>query len=184
MTDMVEVIIDSIRVSLMSQQRIVILREVDDERYLPIWIGTPEADSITIALQEVEVARPLTHDLVKNIFNSFDARILRVEVVALQEDTFYGNIVAEVDGRTVNIDSRPSDALALAVRAHVPIMVSKTVMDMAGIIPEEDMQEEGEELGEGEGVEAGSERLSVFEDFLENLEIDQDEEENGGEETD
>lgn len=184
MTDMVEVIIDSIRVSLMSQQRIVILREVDDERYLPIWIGTPEADSITIALQEVEVARPLTHDLVKNIFNSFDARVLRVEVVALQEDTFYGNIVAEVDGRTVNIDSRPSDALALAVRAHVPIMVSKTVMDMAGIIPEDDMQEEGEELGEVEGVESGSERLSVFEDFLENLELDQDEEENGGEETD
>ena len=184
MTDMVEVIIDSIRVSLMSQQRIVILREVDDERYLPIWIGTPEADSITIALQEVEVARPLTHDLVKNIFNSFNARLLRVEVVALQEDTFYGNIVAEVDGRTVNIDSRPSDALALAVRAHVPIMVTKTVMDMAGIIPEDDMQEEGEELGEGEGVESGSERLSVFEDFLENLELDQDEEENGGEETD
>jgi len=184
MTDMVEVIIDSIRVSLMSQQRIVILREVDDERYLPIWIGTPEADSITIALQEVEVARPLTHDLVKNIFNSFDARLLRVEVVALQEDTFYGNIVAEVDGRTVNIDSRPSDALALAVRAHVPIMVAKTVMDMAGIIPEDDMQEEGEELGEVEGVESGSERLSVFEDFLENLELDQDEEENGGEEKD
>lgn len=184
MTDMVEVVIDSIRVSLMSQQRIVILREVDDERYLPIWIGTPEADSITIALQEVEVARPLTHDLVKNIFNSFDARLLRVEVVALQEDTFYGNIVAEVDGRTVNIDSRPSDALALAVRAHVPIMVSKTVMDMAGIIPENDLQEESEELGEGDGVEAGSERLSVFEDFLENLELDQDEEENGGEETD
>lgn len=184
MTDMIEVIIDSIRVSLMSQQRIVILREVDDERYLPIWIGTPEADSITIALQEVEVARPLTHDLVKNIFNSFDARLLRVEVVALREDTFYGNIVAEVDGRTVNIDSRPSDALALAVRAHVPILVSKIVMDTAGIIPEEDMQEEGEELVDGEGVEASSERLSVFKDFLENLEIDPDEEENGGEEAD
>jgi hypothetical protein len=181
MTDMVEVVIDSIRVSLMSQQRIVILREIDDERYLPIWIGTPEADSITIALQEVEVARPLTHDLVKNIFNSFDARILRVEVVALRDDTFYGNIVAEVDGRTLNIDSRPSDALALAVRSHVPILVSRSVMDMAGIIPEEDMQEEGEELTELEAPEAGSERLSVFEDFLENLEIDQDEEEDGGE---
>lgn len=181
MTDMVEVVIDSIRVSLMSQQRIVILREIDNERYLPIWIGTPEADSITIALQEVEVARPLTHDLVKNIFNSFDARILRVEVVALRDDTFYGNIVAEVDGRTMNIDSRPSDALALAVRSHVPILVSRSVMDMAGIIPEEDMQEEGEELTELETSEAGSERLSVFEDFLENLEIDQDEEEDGGE---
>ncbi len=174
MTEMVEVVIDSIRVSLMSQQRIVILREVDDERYLPIWIGTPEADSITIALQEVEVARPLTHDLVKNIFNSLDARVLRVEVVALQDDTFYGNIVAELNGRTVNIDSRPSDALALAVRTHVPIMVTKSVMDSAGIIPEEDMQEEGEDILEA--PEVGSERLSVFEDFLENLETDPDEE--------
>ncbi len=178
MTEMVEVVIDSIRVSLMSQQRIVILREVDDERYLPIWIGTPEADSITIALQEVEVSRPLTHDLVKNIFNSLDARVLRVEVVALRDDTFYGNIVVELDGRTVNIDSRPSDALALAVRTHVPIMVTRSVMDTAGIIPEEDMQEEGEEIFET--PEPGSERLSIFEDFLENLETDLDDDDKGG----
>ena len=183
MTEMVEVVIDSIRVSLMSQQRIVILREVDDERYLPIWIGTPEADSITIALQEVEVSRPLTHDLVKNIFTSMNAQVLRVEVVALRDDTFYGNIVAELDGRTVNIDSRPSDALALAVRTHVPIMVTRSVMDTAGIIPEEDMQEEGEEIVDA--PEAGSERLSVFEDFLENLETDPEDEDNdGGEDAD
>ncbi len=183
MTEMVEVVIDSIRVSLMSQQRIVILREVDDERYLPIWIGTPEADSITIALQEVEVSRPLTHDLVKNIFTSLNAQVLRVEVVALRDDTFYGNIVVELDGRTVNIDSRPSDALAVAVRTHVPIMVTRSVMDTAGIIPEEDMQEEGEEIFDA--PEAGSERLSVFEDFLENLETDPDDEDNdGGEDAD
>lgn len=181
MSDMVEVVIDSIRVSLMSQQRIVILREIDNERYLPIWIGTPEADSITIALQEVEVARPLTHDLVRNIFNSLDARLLRVEVVALRDDTFYGNIVAELDGRTLNIDSRPSDALALAVRAHVPILVDRSVMDSAGIIPEEDLQEDEMETAQGEAPEVGSERLSVFEDFLENLEVE-DDEENGGEE--
>lgn len=181
MSDMVEVVIDSIRVSLMSQQRIVILREIDNERYLPIWIGTPEADSITIALQEVEVARPLTHDLVKNIFNSLDARLLRVEVVALRDDTFYGNIVAEVDGRTLNIDSRPSDALALAVRAHVPILVDRSVMDTAGIVPEEDMQEEEMDEVQGEVPEVGSERLSVFEDFLENLE-EEDGEEDGNEE--
>ena len=129
MSDMVEVVIDSIRVSLMSQQRIVILREQDAERYLPIWIGVYEAESITIALQEVEVARPLTHDLVKNIFNTLNARVLRVEVIALRDDTFYGNIVAEVDDRTLNIDSRPSDALALAVRAHVPILVARSWMD-------------------------------------------------------
>ena len=183
MTEMVEVVIDSIRVSLMSQQRIVILREVDDERYLPIWIGTPEADSITIALQEVEVSRPLTHDLVKNIFTSLNAQVLRVEVVALRDDTFYGNIVVELNGHTVNIDSRPSDALALAVRTHVPIMVTRSVMDTAGIIPEEDMQEEGEEIIDA--PEAGSERLSVFEDFLENLETDPDDEDNdGGEDAD
>ncbi len=171
--DMVEVIIDSIRVSLMSQQRIVILREVDAERYLPIWIGIYEAESITIALQEVEVARPLTHDLLKNIFQDMNARIVRVEVIALRDDTFYGNIVAEVNGRTMDIDSRPSDALALAVRAHVPILVSRSVMDMAGIIPEADMQEEGEV--EGEDIES-PERLSVFEDFLEKLENEEAEE--------
>ena len=78
MEDMVEVVIDSIRVSLMSQQRIVILREQDEERYLPIWIGVYEAESITIALQEVEVARPLTHDLIKNMFNQLNARVIRV----------------------------------------------------------------------------------------------------------
>jgi hypothetical protein len=181
MTEMVEVVIDSIRVSLMSQQRIVILRELDNERYLPIWIGTPEADSITIALQEVEVSRPLTHDLVKNIFNSLEARVLRVEVVALREDTFYGNIVVEIDGRTVNIDSRPSDALAIAVRAHVPILVTQSVMDTAGIIPEEDLQEGEEDILDA--PEAGSERLSVFEDFFDSMSSEPDDEENGDDDT-
>lgn len=174
MSDMVEVVIDSIRVSLMSQQRIVILREKSAERYLPIWIGIYEAESITIALQEVEVARPLTHDLMKNIFNELNARVLQVEVVALRDDTFYGNIIAEVDGRKLTIDSRPSDALAIAVRTHVPIYVAQTVMDTAGITPEEDLQVEGEEKAAGEEGPAGEgeERLSVFEDFLEGLNMD------------
>lgn len=179
MSDMIEVVIDSIRVSLMSQQRIVILRESDAERYLPIWIGVYEAEAITIALQEVEVARPLTHDLLKNIFGALDARILRVEVTALRDDTFFGNIVAEVDGRTLNIDARPSDALNLAVRVHVPILVAREVMDAAGIIPEEDMQEEskGESAAAEEDIEASEERLSIFEDFLEGLDIEPDDEE-------
>jgi bifunctional DNase/RNase len=181
--DMVEVIIDSIRVSLMSQQRIVILREVGAERYLPIWIGVYEAEAITIALQEVEVSRPLTHDLIRNIFNNLDAEVVRVEVIALREDTFFGNIVVETDSTSINIDSRPSDALALAVRTNVPIMVSRSVMDMAGIIPEKDLQEEGEE-GIVEEVEPSEERLSVFEDFLEGLgkEPDKDEDEEDDEE--
>jgi bifunctional DNase/RNase len=177
MSDMLEVVIDSIRVSLMSQQRIVILREKDNERYLPIWIGVYEAEAITIALQEVEVARPLTHDLLKSIFQQLNARILRVEVVSLHDDTFYGNIVAEKDGNLLNIDSRPSDALAIAVRAHVPILVDRSVMDTAGIVPEEDVREEpSTEAAQPavEPVEDSEDRLSIFEDFLEGLDIDKD----------
>jgi bifunctional DNase/RNase len=188
MSDMIEVVIDSIRVSLMSQQRIVILRERDAERYLPIWIGVYEAEAITIALQEVEVARPLTHDLLKNIFQQLNAHVIRVEVVALRDDTFYGNIVAEANGRTLQIDSRPSDALAVAVRTHVPVYVARSVMDTAGIVPEEDLQEESpaKALPANEPEAEGSEeRLSVFQDFLEKLDLynlDQDEREEDNDE--
>lgn len=181
---MIEVVIDSIRVGLMSQQRVVILREMDAERYLAIWIDPYMAEQITFALQEVEVARPMTHDLIRDMLRTLDARVVRVEVQSLKADVFYGNIVVEVDGRNVNIDSRPSDALAIAVRTHVPILVSREVMDAAGILPEEDLEEGGN------GMEAALEekdsempdpegRLEVFEDFLENLEIDDDDEEKG-----
>ena len=182
MSDMLEVVIDSIRVSLMSQQRIVILREKDTERYLPIWIGVYEAESITIALQEVEVARPLTHDLLANVISQLEARVLRVEVIALRDDTFYGNIVVEKDGNLLNIDSRPSDALAIAVRAHVPILVARSVMESAGIVPEEDLQEQPAEQAKlakpakpaspEPETEGSEDRLSVFQDFLEGLDLD------------
>ena len=178
MPDMVEVVIDSIRVSLISQQRIVILREVDADRYLPIWIGIYEAEAIALALQEVEVARPLTWDLLKNVFSIMDARILRVEVTSLHDDTYYGNIVVEYDGRTLNIDSRPSDAIALAVRAHVPILVARPVLESVGVTPEEDLQETASHISqksETDPSEINEENLSVFEDFLENLNIDDEE---------
>ena len=173
MSDMVEVVIDSIRVSLISQQRIVILRELDAERFLPIWIGIYEAEAITLALQEVEVARPLTWDLLKNVFTMLDARVLRVEVISLRDDTFFGNIVAEVNGRTINIDSRSSDALNLAVRMHVPIMVARSIMESASITPDEDLQESKLQATAPPEPEpdVGSERLSVFEDFLDQLDI-------------
>ena len=140
MSEMVEVTIDSVRVSLMSPQRLVVLRDSNNDRYLPIWVGPYEAESITVALNEVEIARPLTHDLLKNLFTTFGAQIKRIEIVALREDIFYGNIVAEADGHTINIDSRPSDAIALAVRAHVPIMVDPSVMTTAAITPEQDLR--------------------------------------------
>ena len=98
MPRMVEVVIDSVRVSLTNQQRIVVLRELNTERYLPIWIGPYEAEAITIALQEIEVARPQTHDLLKNILKNLDAHLVREEVLALREDVFYGNLVVECNG--------------------------------------------------------------------------------------
>jgi bifunctional DNase/RNase len=176
--EMVEVTIDSIRVSLMNQQRIVILREVDAERYLAIWIGVYEAEHLTVALQDVEIARPLTYDLFKNVIKSLDARILRVEVVALRDETFFGNIIMEINGREINIDSRPSDALNLAIRTNVPILVSQEVMENAGIVPEEDEIQEGETLDDATPPKESEARLSVFEDFLDQLELDdQDDEE-------
>ena len=175
MPEMIEVQIDSVRVHLMTPQRLVVLKQIGSERYLPIWVGPYEAEAITVALQEVEMIRPLTHDLLKNVFGAFNARIKRIEIVKLQNEIFYGSIVAEVDGREIDVDSRPSDAIALSVRAHVPILVHHSVMEEAGIVPEQDMPEEAETPEQVEPAplsEEGTERLSVFEDFLEKLEFD------------
>lgn len=179
--DMLEVMIDSIRVGLMSQQRVVILREVGAERYLAIWIDPYMAEQITFALQEVAVARPMSHDLIKNMLTSLDARILRVEVLELKDEVYYGNVVVEHNGYTFDMDARPSDALALAVRANVPIFVARAVMDEAGIIPEEDMGDRGDDddidetpeppAGEPRAAGPEDERLSIFEDFLDNLDL-------------
>ncbi|PKO04721.1 MAG: hypothetical protein CVU41_15265 [Chloroflexi bacterium HGW-Chloroflexi-3] len=195
-TKMVEVIIDSVRVSLTNQQRIVVLRDINAERYLPIWIGPYEAESITIALQEIEVSRPQTHDLIKNIFNQMNARLLRVEVLSLKDDVFYGNLIVDINGDVIEIDSRPSDALALAARTHAKILVSEEVMNSAGIIPEVDIQES--DINQPNAPLANTqqpaddineERLSVFEDFLGSLDIgglDEDDEDDSpsDEETD
>lgn len=180
MPEMIEVQIDSVRVHLMTPQRLVVLKQIDSERYLPIWVGPYEAEAITVALQEVETARPLTHDLLNNVFGALNARITRIEIIRLQDEIFYGNIIAELNGSEVQVDSRPSDAIALSVRAHVPILVASSVMKEAGIIPEQDMPEGEEEEDvstESAGTtaplsEEGTERLSVFEDFLEKLDFD------------
>lgn len=178
MTQMVEVVVDSIRVSLTNQQRIVLLREQDRERYLPIWIGPFEAEAITISLQEIEVARPQTHDLLLKSIESLGARLIRVEVLALKGDVFYGNLVLELNGQVYNVDARPSDSIALAVRGHVPILVNTDVLREAGITPEADIQaelmnENLEHVEQESGREEAEERLSLFEDFLQNINLDE-----------
>jgi bifunctional DNase/RNase len=175
MNNMIEVQIDSVRVHLMTPNRLVVLKQVNAERYLPIWVGPYEAEAITIALQEVEMSRPLTHDLLKNVFNALNARIVRVEVVKLENDTYFGTIVADVNGGEVRVDSRSSDAIALAVRAHVPILVHPSVMEQASISPEQDMPEQSAEPEKSEPApltKEGVERLSVFENFLDKLDFD------------
>ncbi|HEY70835.1 MAG TPA: bifunctional nuclease family protein [Anaerolineae bacterium] len=163
---MVEVEIDSIRVSLMSQHRIVILKEVASERFLPIWIGPYEAEAITVSLQQLEVARPLTHDLLHNVLKALQAEVLSVNITDLRENVFYARIMLRVNGREMSIDSRPSDALALAVRVHVPVYVDEEVMAEAATVPEEGIG--GEELTEDDE----SRRLEVFKDFVETLDIE------------
>ncbi len=165
---MVEVTIDSVRISLMSQHRIVVLKDQDSSRYLPIWIGPFEADAITIELQGVEVARPLTHDLLKSVIDKLGAEVERVAITDLRNDTFYAQVTLRVDGKRVEVDSRPSDAIALAVRTRVPVYVDDQVMEQAAITPEQDM-ETGETV-EPQG-KAAPETPDAFREFLEGLDL-------------
>jgi hypothetical protein len=130
------------------------------------------------------MSRPLTHDLLKSVFSTFNAKILRIEIIALKDDIFYGNIVADADQKIIDIDARPSDAIALAVRAHVPILVGQDVMDAAGIVPEKDMQSDVPPAPAAHAEDAkpqtpparnNEEGLDVFEDFLKKLKDDPDE---------
>jgi bifunctional DNase/RNase len=161
-SDMIEVSIDSIRVSLVSPHRIVVLKDNDD-RFLPIWIGPFEADAITIALQGNQVARPLTHDLLKTMIREAGGVPSHIVVNDLREDTFFARIVMEMNERHVEVDSRPSDAIALAVRFQIPIYVAPVVMEKAAIRPSSSA---------GEVTEEEVERLGAFKDLLEDLDLD------------
>jgi hypothetical protein len=167
---MVEVTIDAIRMSLMTQNRVVILKEKGQDRFLPIWIGNFEADAITFELQDISPKRPLTHDLLKSMISELGAEVKQIVVTELRrpDDIFYANIVLELNGETIEIDSRPSDAIALAVRVGVPIFVNEEVMDIAGVRPENDVETDMD----AEDVHENDERLSVFKDFVETLDLD------------
>ena len=173
---MKELSIESIRLSLMNYQRVVILREKDADRYLPIWIGPAEADAIAVRLQDVTVQRPLTHDLLRNMIEQMGGRVAYIVVSDLSNDTFFARIVLDVNGETMEVDSRPSDAIALAVRTEAPIYVEDSVLDAAGVVLEEETQPA--EVG-GSAAErnrpvdpAELERLGAFKDFIEGLDLD------------
>jgi bifunctional DNase/RNase len=171
---MIEMSIDSIRVSMMNYQRVVILREKDSERYLPIWIGPAEADAITIKLQGIISPRPLTHDLMESIISKLGARVKSVIVSDLQNDTFYARLILDVKGDALELDSRPSDAMAIAIRADAPIYVEESVLERVGILIDSETgkaipQPKGEK---GEVTEEELKRISAFRDLIDSLNLE------------
>jgi len=173
---MIEMTIDSIRVSLMNYQRVVILKEKMADRYLPIWIGPAEADAIAVSLQGVTVPRPLTHDLLRTVIDALGAKVNSIIVCDLKNDTFYAKVILNVNGTQLEIDSRPSDALALAVRAEAPIYAEETVLDKAGVlldketgkpVPPETSGGKGKKVSEDE-----MKKMSAFYDFINTLDLD------------
>ena len=160
---MIEVTLETIQISLVSSHRIVVLKEPESERYLPIWIGPCEAESISVGVKGIDTPRPLTHDLMVNILDALDARLSYVYINDLADNTFFATLLVEAGGVDVEIDARPSDAIAIAVRTGVPIYVSGNVLAEAGIEPEQDLLRQGT---------PGSENLGVFRDFLSSLDLD------------
>jgi bifunctional DNase/RNase len=161
---MVRVTIDTIRVSLVSPQRIVVLREEDGERHIPIWVGPYEAEALTLSLRGTNVQRPLTHDLLNNTIEGLGATVSHIVISELRNEIFYASIILDLNGKVVEVDARPSDAINLAVRASAAIFVGEQVLQEAGVIPELGMEEPTTQYEE--------ENLGVFADFLESLDLD------------
>ncbi|MFN2389711.1 MAG: bifunctional nuclease family protein [Actinomycetota bacterium] len=145
---MVEVSLVGVRVELPSNQPIVLLKEVDGDRYLPIWIGAVEATAIAFALQGIQTPRPMTHDLLRDILRETGQEVERIIISDLTESTFYALIRMSSDGKTTEVSSRPSDAIALAVRTHTPIFASEEVLDQAGIELKDEEESEVEKFRE------------------------------------
>lgn len=174
---MVEMVIDSIRVSLVNYQRVVILKEKISDRYLPIWIGPNEADAIAVKLQGTSVPRPMTHDLLSSIIGALGAHVDSISVIDLKNDVFYARIAITLNGNQMEVDSRPSDAIALAVRVEAPIFVDESVLDKAGIMLDKEtgkpvFDEANMNRIDVKGKKVSDEelkKLSAFRDFIDTL---------------
>jgi uncharacterized protein len=133
---------------MVGKQPIVLLRTLDGNRYLPIWIGHPEAAAILMKLQGTPTARPMTHDLMSSMLEELNATVAKVEVTELRDSTFHATITLQVDGSDVEVDARPSDALALAVRSEAPIFVADAVLENSAIPFDQEPDDAGEVIDE------------------------------------
>ncbi len=184
-----ELEIDSVRANVNNAQRIVFLKQKDSNRYMPIWIGPNEADAIVYKLNNIEAPRPLTHDLLDSAISALGGKVERIVVNRLHQETFYATIEMRLGEKLIELDARPSDAIALSVRTCAPIYASDDVMEKAGVLMDKDEDEEadndeekdsasGDKLPFGKmerGGPLGKEErrnLSAFAEFIESLDID------------
>jgi len=155
---MIKVDIATIRISLRGPERAILLKETEQDRQLPIFIHATEADAIASELEGYRPPRPLTHDLLKNCITALAGELQYVLINGLRDNIFYAVLHVVQDKRAVDIDARPSDSIALAVRADVPIYVAEEIMDAAAVYPAEDTDE-------------AKEHLAVFRDFVDTLDL-------------
>ena len=175
---LVEMVVESVRVHMLSSRHVVILKETDHDRYLPIWIGPWEASAIAMKLQGLTPDRPLTHDLFATALEGLGVRVDRVVISTLAEETYHARLHLERDGQIFEIDSRPSDALALAVRTGGRIFASELVLEQAALGADGESGEGSTEVDpEGTPLESTGERvvdprLDVFRDFVNSLDVE------------
>ena len=155
--DQIEMSVVSIRVHMPSGQHVVVLKQKDEERFLPIWVGMAEANAIALKISGIRPDRPVTHDLLVNILSDLQVRVTRVVVSELRDDTFHAQIVAMQGDKELIFDSRSSDAIALAVRVESPIYVVKEVLDQAGVLPDSETDEDS--------------RLAVFQQMVNDMNL-------------
>jgi uncharacterized protein len=173
---MQEMLIYGVSFDLVGKQPIVLLKTAEGNKFLPIWIGHPEAAAILMKLQSQAPPRPMTHDLLSDVLEQLGAQIVRITVTELRENTFYAQITLQQDGGEIEIDSRPSDAIALAIRAEAPIFAADRVIEESAI------EFEGEEIDQ----DRLDEEVAKFRNFLDEVTPEdfavEDEEEEGEEE--
>jgi len=188
MAGLVEMQIESVRVHMLSNRHVVILKDTEGDRYLPIWIGAWEASAIAMRLQGLSAERPLTHDLFAAALQRLGVRVERVVISELSEETYHARIHLERDGVEVEVDARPSDALALAVRAEVQIFAAEEVLAQAGLAADPDAEADEDDDAEDDagadrpqrrrpplesvGDAPADPRLDMFRDFVNSLEVD------------
>ena len=193
MSRLVEMVVESVRVHMLSNRHVVILKDIEGDRYLPIWIGAWEASAIAMKLQGLDAERPITHDLFAATLEALGARIDRIVIGDLAEETYHAQLILEVDGRAIELDARPSDCVALAVRTKTRILVAEEVLDRAALTADPDADDAAEPPGasgrkrrltgvdreyrpdestESLGEAVVDERLGMFRDFINSLDKD------------